>query len=221
MRMASSLSSVNRNNISFMTTQFSPVPSWTLKSPTILFNLTTNIKANITPEVYQALYNELKHDYPNHKEIFTYGSRNLNKVSAAAVFLNSKLTFCTNLPTMSSIFTAELTAIKLPLFNIHKTNHKLHILFSDSKSALQSLSHINLSNPITQDILLKYNDLYNHQYNIIFCSIPSHVDIKGNTEADKLALVTTNSSTEIIPIPSSDAFPTLPNYIRTKWQATC
>ena len=35
-----------------------------------------------------------------------------------------------------------------------------------------SLSHKNLSNPITQDILLKYNDLYNHHYNIIFCWIP-------------------------------------------------
>jgi len=129
-RMAS-LSSLNPNNISFVTPQFSPVPPWTLKTPTILFNLTTKIKANTTPEVYQALYNELKHDYPNNQEIFTDGSKSSNKVSAAAVFLNSKLTFSTNLPTMSSIFTAELTAVKLALFNIHKTNHKLHILFSD------------------------------------------------------------------------------------------
>ena len=87
-RMASSLSSFNRNNISFITTQFSPLPPWTIKSLTILFNLTTNIKANITPEVYQALYNEVKDDYPNYQEIFTDGSKSLNKVSAAAVFLN-------------------------------------------------------------------------------------------------------------------------------------
>ena len=73
-RMAS-LSSLNPNNISFVTPQFSPVPPWTLKTPTILFNLTTKIKANTTPEVYQALYNELKHDYPNHQEIFTDGSK--------------------------------------------------------------------------------------------------------------------------------------------------
>jgi len=86
-----------------------------LSSPTILFNLTSNIKANTTPEVYQALYNELKHDYPNHQEIFTDGSTSSNKVSAAAVFLNSKLTFFTNLPTMSSIFTAELTAVKIAI----------------------------------------------------------------------------------------------------------
>jgi len=160
------LSSLNPNNISFVTPQFSPVPPWTLKSRTILFNLTTNIKANTTPEVYQALYNELKHDYPDHQEIFTDGSKSSNKVSTAAVFLNAKLTFSTNLPTMSSIFTAELTAVKLALFNmhVHKTNHKLHILFSDSKSALQSISHKNLSNPITQDILLKYIYLYIYNY---------------------------------------------------------
>ena len=123
-RMASSLSSLNPNNISFLTTQFSPVPPWTLKSPTILFNLTTNIKATTTPEMYQALYNELRHDYSNHQEIFTDGSKSSNKVSAAAVFLNSKLTFSTNLPTMSSIFTAELTAIKLAS-SIQYTQNKL------------------------------------------------------------------------------------------------
>jgi len=43
--------------------------------------------------------------------------------------------------------------------------------------------------------------MYNHHYNIIFCWIPSHVGIKGNTEADKLARVITNSSTQVIPIP--------------------
>ena len=32
--------------------------------------------------------------------------------------------------------------------------------------------------------------------------------------------VTTNSSTQVIPIPPSDALPTLRNYIRTKWQGT-
>jgi len=74
--------------------------------------------------------------------------------------------------------------------------------------------------PITQDILLKRNDLHNHHCNIIFCWIPSHVGIKGNTKADKLALVTPISSTQVIPIPPSDALPTLQNYTHTKWQAT-
>jgi len=76
--------------------------------------------------------------YPNYQEIFTDDSKSSNKVSGAAIFLNSKLSSSwQNLPTMSSIFAAELTAMS----NIHKTKHKLHILFSDSKSALQSIIH--------------------------------------------------------------------------------
>jgi len=42
-------------------------------------------------------YNEVKHDYPDHQEIFTDGFKSLNKVSAAAIFLNSEVTFSTNL----------------------------------------------------------------------------------------------------------------------------
>ena len=85
-RMATYLSSLNPNSIPFVT-QFSPVLPWTLKSPTILFNLTTNVKANTTQEVYQTLYNELKQTYPNHQEILTDGSKSSNKVSAAVVSL--------------------------------------------------------------------------------------------------------------------------------------
>ena len=149
-----------------------------------------------------------------HQEIFTDGSKSSNKVLAAAVFLKSILSFSTNLLTMSSIFTAELTAIKIALSNIHKKNTNSISSLPTLKSALQSIIHKNLSNPITEDIL------YNHHYNIIFCWIPSHDGIKGNTKADKLAHVTPISSTQVIPIPPSDALHTLWNYIRTKWQAT-
>jgi len=69
-RMTSSLFYLNPNNSPFVTTQFSSVPLWTLKSLTILFDLTTNIKANNTPEIYKALYNELKQMYQNYQEIY-------------------------------------------------------------------------------------------------------------------------------------------------------
>jgi len=55
----------------------------------------------------------------------------------------------------------------------------------------------------------------------VVCTLmASHDGIKANTKAEKLAHNTPISSTQVIPIPSSDALPTLQNYIHTKWQAT-
>ena len=56
------------------------------------------------------------------------------------------------------------------------------------------------------------------QFRSIIIWIPSHVGIKGSTKADKLAH--SISSTQVIPIPPSDALPTLQNYTHTKCQAT-
>ena len=52
-----------------------------------------------------------------------------------------------------------------------------------------------LSSPLLSIPILFPSLPCRHHYNIIFCWIPSHVCIQGNTEADKLALVTTISST--------------------------
>jgi len=82
--------------------------------------------------------------------------------------------------------------------NIHKTNYNFHILFSDSQSALQAIIHNSSKYPIVLDILLKYNDLINHYYDVIFRWIPGHVGIKGNIEADSLAR--DNVITQVSPI---------------------
>jgi len=108
----------------------------------------------------------------------------------------------------------------LALSNIHKTNYNFHILFSDSQSALEAVNHNSSKYPIVLDILRKYSDLISHHYNVIFCSIPGHVGIKGNIEADKLAHDTSNTTIpQILPVPYSDVFPTLRSIIFSKWQA--
>ena len=53
-------------------------------------------------------------------------------------------------------------------------------------SALQSVTHKNSNNPITVDILLKYNDLYNH-HNIMFCWIPIHVRYKRQHKSRQIS----------------------------------
>ena len=122
-------------------------------------------------------------------------------VNCTTVVLSSKLAFSTKLPH----FTAELLAIHLALSSIHKTNYNFHIPFSDSQSALQAINH-NFKYPIVLDILLKYNDLINHHYDVMFCWMPGHVGIKGNIAADKLARDTSNVSIHILPIPYCEKY---------------
>jgi len=84
----------------------------------------------------------------------------------------------------------------------HKNAKKQHILATQLNPRVNPVV-VHLC-AITLDIRQKYNVLYNQHYNIIFCWIPSHVGIKGNTKADKLAGDILVSSTQVIPIPSSE-----------------
>jgi len=119
LRIAFSYSLLNTNNTPVAVNKLCPDPPWTLKTPIVLLDLATNTKSNAAPEVYRTLYCELK-QYPYYQEIFTDGSKSINQVCAATVFLSSKLAFSTKLPHTTSIFTAELLAIQLALSNIHK-----------------------------------------------------------------------------------------------------
>jgi len=116
------------------------------------------------------------------KKYFTDCSKSFISVSAEAVFLNSKLSFSTNLSAMSSIFAEETVAIRITLFNIHRTVRTTSPTFSSLIviKLYQQLLKKNSNNPIILDILLKYIDLNNHNYNKKnFCWIPSHVGIKA------------------------------------------
>ena len=171
--------------------------------------MATNTKSNTAPEVYKTLYCELKQHYVHYQEIFTDSSKSTNQVCAVTIFLSSKLAFSTKLPHTNSTFTTELLAIQLAPSSIHKTHYNFHILFFDSQSALPAINHNSSKNPTVLDILLKYNDLINHHYDMIFCWISGHVGIKGNIAGDKLARDTSNVITHILPIPYSNILPTL------------
>jgi len=176
-------------------------------------------KASTPPDTYKLLYYEPKQSYLQYHEIFTDGSKAEDKVSAACIFIKSKFSRRINLPPHTSIFTAELAAVKLALTSICKTKYKQHIIFSDSMSALQAISHQHTSSSLILDILLLHNDLYNRNFDIIFFWIPSHVGIVGNTKVDLLAKTPSLSLITNIPIPATDFFVNVHSVIQNKWQS--
>ena len=94
---------------------------------------------------------------------------------------SNNLTAQVRLSGNASIFTAELQAVKLA-FNIVKIVMGDHfIIFTDSSSSLQA------HHPFVQDILKLFNDCLLVNKKVVLAWVLSHVGIKGNEKADKLA----------------------------------
>jgi len=66
---------------------------------------------------------------PTNQPIFTDGSKTTNRTAAATFFQNSNICISHRLPTMFSIYSAELYSIKLALLHIPETHYHSHILF--------------------------------------------------------------------------------------------
>lgn len=131
----------------------------------------------------------------NSHALYTDGSKNseLNSsVGSSCYYADLNIKSGSSLPTNTSIFTAECFAIFKALQLIHKSQHTHFTVVSDSLSALQSLASRRLSVRNNYHIL-KIKKLYcnilkgNPHKTINFVWCPSHINIKGNEIADKLA----------------------------------
>ena len=89
------------------------------------------------------------------------------------------------LPKEASIFSAEIYAINLGLDLISTSSFKKLIFHLDLISVIQSLKCTKLENPLIVKIFKKLNSLI-HSKKVIFCWIPSHIEIQGNDKANSL-----------------------------------
>jgi ribonuclease HI len=158
--------------------------------------------------------------------VYTDGSKTAVSSSAAVVFPDHS--YSVRLPTWASNFTAELTAILLALHLIlhHHTSNSF-TLFSDSRSALHSITDITNPHPIVSLIHTYLIRLHSRYKNVTFCWVPAHVDIPGNTQADTLAKQahTSPSPPPSLPqqfpltkVPVRDLYPYVNRHLQRSWQ---
>ena len=119
---------------------------------------------------------------------------------------------------IAPFFTAEAKAIDIALYHIRDQSEKQLIIYSDSLSVLKSLKDLHHRNPLIQQLLKKYYYL-SVSKEIVFCWLPSHVNIRGNELAEleaksALSLVITNFK-----IPHSDFKSNIRLYINSKCQS--
>ena len=159
----------------------------------------------------------MKSCYPDHRAIYTDGSKAENRVAAAAT--SNNLSAQVRLPGNASIFTTELQALKMAFNVVKNCDWDCFIIFTDSLSSLQALDSNKCDHPFIQDILKCFNDCLSVNKKVILVWVPSHVGIKGNEKADELAKQALNFNVLDLKVPYTDLKVNVNSVFKQNWQA--
>ena len=196
-------------------------PSWILPTPNICFSSFDAPKSSTNSVIIkQAVLQHIHSDHVNTEHIYTDGSKSDKGVGCAVVFPTSYIE--TALPSVTSIFTAELQALWLALNYIFYSTGTFFTIFSDSKSALQAIQVYHSDHPLISLIQQWLYKIHSKHKFVTFCWIPSHVGIVGNDEADLLARECAGDSDRLSPyakIPHTDFSSTIKSAVVGKWQS--
>ena len=100
-------------------------------------------------------------------------------------------------------------------------NETLHLILTDSLSALLALRTFRPQNPLIQNILKRLTALDHAGKEITLCWMPSHVGILGNELADAAAKrVTRAPYSRRLPLPTNDFYHATYAFMHRKWQHT-
>ena len=196
--------------------RLSEIPPWKLLKPKVDTSLSEYKKSETNSVVFKQKLSEINESKLSKIDIYTDGSKDQNRVAAAAVIKNE--IFSARLPNEATIFTAEAKAIQLAFEFIKISSDKHFTIFSDSLSCLQSIKNRNIEHPYILDILKQYYFVTKQNKSVEFCWIPSHIGIHGNTKADKAAKVALKFDITQFRIPYTDLKFHIKLYVNSLWQ---
>lgn len=167
-------------------------PYWTLIAPTVSVSLSNQISKTDNSNLIKALalshYND---NYTGYTQIYTDGSKNPQSgiVSSALVVPGKGYQYSTQITQGTSIYTAELFALKLALTWVISNNIPKTLILSDSLSSLISLQSGNFkSRPDLCNQIVELNTVaVQRKLEVVFEWCPAHVGISGNERADTIA----------------------------------
>ena len=164
------------------------IPTWEYDNLIIDTGLHSKFsKKHDNPHLMKSLSLEGMEQWSSYLHIYTDGSKCNDNTAFAFHVPSLKYEKKIKLPNNTSVFMAEMIAILESLnFLLHKPPLGC-VIFSDSLSAIQSIEMGTDTSSINQEINYCIYQLWCQGVPIVLSWIPSHVDIRGNEVADKLA----------------------------------
>ncbi|KAJ4446505.1 hypothetical protein ANN_13201 [Periplaneta americana] len=195
-------------------------PPWRIMLPEINLDLTYHIKTETNNITYQQFCREQWDQYRNYRHIYTDGSQTNQGCGCAVVYPDHTMLY--TLPSLYSVFTCELYAIKKALEYILETEtDKSYLLHTDSQSSLQALQDIFSTNALIQEIHQLLTDLMKQGRKITLIWIPSHQGIPGNETVDAAAKEATRLPLHFFTsIPHTDAIKYITRKLHNHWQTS-
>jgi len=184
--------------------------------PSTDFDLSTFQKTVTPVNVFRGSYDSLiDRKYGMHEQIYTDGSKSEGIVGAAAVSELKRSS--SSLPSVASIFTAELVGLRLALNIVEELEICDSLICSDSLSSLESLSNCNTRNELVRRLRIKLHEMTNKGFRVTLCWVPSHCGIPGNELADQAAKNAATRPPEFVPVPYTDWYPAIENKTWQIW----
>ena len=167
-----------------------PFPSlqqapWTLHPRNVSY-LFEGKKTDISRQEIQQIFSIFKARHHNFHFIYTDGSKD-GKRTGNGIVADGIANLEGRLPDDTSIYMAELHAVFVALRLIEHHNIQRACVCSDSRSALQSLTHHSPKERLLFHIINVHQKLIDNGAVIHFLWVPGHSGIPGNEQADERA----------------------------------
>ena len=194
---------------------YSSIPPWFI--PEISSCEVSTYKKAQSKEEKRVNFYEHNNIHKDCTKLFTDGSKSEGGVGCAVILDNTA--HVAKLPDSASVFTAELTAVVGALDLIFHHKGKKYVIYSDSKSTIESLKKFATFHPLIQKAQEWLFRISCRHKSVSFCWVPSHVGIRGNEAADREAkLATRHADIVIKKVPHSDLKRPIRSYVLGKWQ---
>ncbi|GBN76197.1 hypothetical protein AVEN_111971-1, partial [Araneus ventricosus] len=165
-------------NDTIQSSDFFCFPPWDIPHFSYLNPISVFDKSSTAPVTFQELFHHHRYQYSSFIPIFTDSSKSDGHVGCGVVSPSDTSSY--RLHNCCSVFTAKLVAIFCALQEISPSSQRNFIIYTDSMSALETLSHYDIQmHPVGLEILSILQFLRNKSFSI-FCWVPSHLGISDH-----------------------------------------